>query len=156
MNKIFLRFLKSPTHSLLLICGIGLFLTACVTYGPQNPLIRGAGYNDVQLAPNTWRISYSDLNALGDRARDLALVRAAWLCKQNGYPWFTITATRDQLDGSYVSYGNVPYDDPNNYLLTSSIMVYGLRSQAPGAMNSAFLLSSLTRKYRITEADLRK
>ncbi len=145
--------LFSSFRTVAVIFGIGLILTACVNYGPQARVCGlpvGPGYNDYQLAPNTWKITYTGRCGflhnridLTDRNEDYILLKAAWLCSQNGYPWFTIIARE-----------NPPQDHDVDTTQTYSLTVSGFKSKVPQALNSSFTLSSLTQKYGISEATL--
>src|SRR5262245_60733320 len=129
-----------------IVVGIISLLTACINYGPQGRIFGisvGSGYNDYQLAPNSWKVSYTGRCGflhnridLTDRNNDYVLLKAAWLCNQNGYRWFTII-TKEQP----------PQDHDVDTMQTYSVTVAGFKSQVPGALNTAFILSSLTQKY---------
>lgn len=108
-------------------------------------------YDDVQLTPNTWRVSYRGAAQFGrDRIGDFALMRAAWLCNKNGYPWMIVSAQREEIINQMMCHEN---DIP---LLEIALIVSGMTRQVPGALNSAFLLSSLTNKYHISQTDLER
>jgi hypothetical protein len=151
---------------ILLIFGIGLFEAACSTYYGPTSFWQGGGYEDAQLSPDTWKINYH-LNEEGDRTYDLALVRAAWLCKQNGYPWFKINTSHQQTVPHIYSSPTAEYQPIldeftweqsiwSHNSTSSSIIVTGSKFKVPGALNSDYVLSSLSRKYRISEDDLRQ
>lgn len=128
----------------------GLLLSSCMGYQPQSRVFGvavGSGYDDVQLSPNTWRVSYSSdaEDYLDSRIRDYAMLRAAWLCHQSGYNWFTVNAVKER---GYVTRSDDGY--------TYSMLVSGFKNEFPGALNSAFILSSLSQKYRVSTADLQR
>lgn len=134
------------------ICAASL-LVSCVNYGPQARVFGvpiGSGDSYYQLAPNTWKVSYNGRCGflhnridLTDRNKDYVLLKAAWLCSQNGYPWFTVIAREEP-----------PADHDVDTMQNYSVTVSGFRSQVPGALNSSFIISSLTQKYGISEATL--
>lgn len=75
----------------------GVFLTACSSaYHPKTKLT--GGYTDQQLAPDSYRVTYetpADSSA-ASHVKDLALLRAAELCRQTGCTYFKITQQSDE------------------------------------------------------------
>jgi len=136
-----------------------LYLTGCATgkdYHPKEK-IWNLGFSDTRISTETWEVFYRGYDIPQGQARDYALLRAAYLCSEHGYPWLIITSQGNFLpaQGAVVTIGgtllgaNVTYPE-------FSMVVQGVKSKIPNALNTAFLISNLTQKYRISEKKLRR
>ncbi len=129
--------------SLLVIC-----LTGCTWSGEhfhyhRQVTVWGLGYTDTKLSAGTWAINYRGHYITTTQARDIALLRAAYLCSSDGYPWFMITTQNSDQGRVYGQVGiRVPYPE-------STMIVRGLKSRVRGALNCALLQSTLIQKYPI-------
>ncbi|MDB5103186.1 MAG: hypothetical protein JWP91_875 [Fibrobacteres bacterium] len=90
--------MNSPNHShgksLLLLSGL-LYLAGCAALFPPNyrPYSDQVGFSDVQVARNTWEVSYvgpADFTEI--QAKKMALLRAAELTRIAGARWFRIVS----------------------------------------------------------------
>lgn len=123
----------------------------------QREKIWGLGYSDTRLSIDTWEVSYRGHTIPQGQARDYALLRAAYLCVQYGYPWLVIKS-QDNLSpaqGALLGIGGILAGTNMTYP-ESSMVVQGIKSKTPNALNAAFLISNLTQKYRISEKKLRR
>lgn len=87
---------KHFVRALVAVVAGGLFLTACETATPYQPLgapgtHASGGFSDVRLAPNRYRVSFAG-NSMTTRQRveTYLLYRAAELTTERGYDGFTI------------------------------------------------------------------
>lgn len=73
-----------------------LLLSACAT-GYEKAGLAGDGFDDAQLAPDTFRIKFTGNEMTStDRAHDFALLRAADLTLKAGYSYFAIVNESNQ------------------------------------------------------------
>jgi hypothetical protein len=134
-----------------------LALSGCATtYGPAG---FAGGYTDSQLAHDTFSVSFNG-NAWvsGQKAADLALLRAAELASESGYPYFVILQSNNHANvGSYTG-------TPTTNLITgqvtpgsttvfskpgSTLIVKGLRRRESNSLNSDNVVSAMKMKYGI-------
>lgn len=108
----------------------------------------GLGYSDNKLSAGTWYVTYRGHHMTTTQARDIALLRAAYLCSQEGYPWFKITTPNSDQGRVYGQIGvQVRYPE-------STMIICG--SKSPRSFNASSLIATLTSKYGISEAELHK
>ncbi|TKB55029.1 CC0125/CC1285 family lipoprotein [Ferrimonas aestuarii] len=108
---------------LTLSLGLALLISACATsYDTEKSFWTfGEGFDTVQIAPDSWQISFVGNNAT-DRAlaRRYVLFKSAELCQQAGYPYFTFTSER--VDRDSVGQTGIGTDIDKDFLFgTSSI-----------------------------------
>lgn len=135
---------------------LAMMLSACATpYDTQKGFWTfGKGFETTQIAADSWQISF-----VGNDSTDRALTRkyimrkAAELCHQAGYPYFTYTTELTNRD-AVNQFGVATHDD--NLLFGSSsvgretssvVEVTGLKSKTQGQQNriydTEFILSHL-------------
>lgn len=150
-----------------------LSLSGCATQYQSSGLT--GGYTETRLAPDMVRITFTGNGyTKRERAQDFALLRAADLGLQSGYPYFAVIDERnDSLESSYTtagySYtsgsayrtgGGVNYSGTTTYVPgqnipisrpESGLMVKFLKTKPAGTMvfDAAFLSQSLKSKYKI-------
>lgn len=85
----------------LLPAAVVLSLAACA--GPSSDLYRpadspgGFGYSEVRLDEDRYRVSFTGNGALDDEAvKELALLRASELTREEGYDWFRVVAVETE------------------------------------------------------------
>lgn len=100
-------------------------LTACTTsYHPKTAL--AGGYSDVLLAPDVYRVTYeapSD-SPVASHVKDLALLRAAELCRQTGCTYFKVTQQSDESSVASTSSAGLP-NPPAPFVLGSGSKAQG-------------------------------
>ncbi len=101
----------------------------------------GLGYADTKLSAGAWYVTYRGHHMTTTQARDLALLRAAYLCSKEGYPWFKIATPNSDQGRVYGQIGvQVRYPE-------STMIICG--SKTSGPFNASSLISTLTSKYGI-------
>ncbi|WP_417344511.1 CC0125/CC1285 family lipoprotein [Ferrimonas sp.] len=119
---------------------LALLVSACATsYDTEKSFWTfGEGFDTVQIAPDSWQISFVGNNAT-DRAlaRKYVLYKSAELCRNAGYPYFVFTSER--VDRDSVGQFGVGTDIDKDFLIGSSsiekqtslmVEVTGLKEQA--------------------------
>lgn len=156
--------------------GLALVLTACsTTYGPSG---LDGGYEETQLAPNVWRVSFVGNGfTTPEQTQDFALLRSAELATKNGYRYFgfasegvrsnfggvTTTPGYSTTTGSANRYGNYAYGSASTVSYPGSayawsyptanntVVMFKERPQAEALIYDAqFICGSLGAKYRVT------
>jgi hypothetical protein len=88
----------------LVVVSLALALSACAT--SYQPVDDGGGYSQRQLDPDVFLVSFHGNRYTGyDRARDLALLRAAEIGERLGYAYFSVEG-RDDASVRTVDYGS--------------------------------------------------
>lgn len=112
--------LKSNIKSCLCV-GVALALTACATsYDTQKEFWSfGKGFETVQIAPNSWQISFvGNTNTDRSLARKYVLRKSAELSQQAGFPYFAFT--NEQMDRDAVGQFGVGFEGGHDTLWGSS------------------------------------
>lgn len=134
-----------------------LAIAGCATsYGPAG---FAGGYSDARLAHDTFSVSFNG-NAWvsGQKAADLALLRAAELASESGYPYFVILQSNSHANvGSYTGMqttnlitGQVTPGSTTVFSKPgSTLIVKGLRRRADNALNSENIVSAMKMRYGI-------
>jgi hypothetical protein len=111
---------KSNIKSCLCV-GVALALTACATsYDTQKEFWSfGKGFETVQIAPNSWQISFvGNTNTDRSLARKYVLRKSAELSQQAGFPYFAFT--NEQMDRDAVGQFGVGFEGGHDTLWGSS------------------------------------
>ncbi|MHA3059905.1 CC0125/CC1285 family lipoprotein [Acinetobacter sp. ANC 4636] len=75
-----------------------LILSGCATSYQPNGFIGNGGFDDTQLAPNYYRVTFKGNEKTSkERAKDFALLRASELMKQNGCQSFKVVKENDEV-----------------------------------------------------------
>jgi hypothetical protein len=129
--------MELPTNSksmnlkhLLSLCSI-IFITSCAT--PYQPYGITGGYKETPLAPDVVRISVEGNGYTSrDRVQDFALLRAAEIALQSGYPYFVVINERnDTSTGSFTTAGS-SYTSGSVYGVGNSAYYSGTTTYVPG------------------------
>jgi hypothetical protein len=130
----------------LVIVLLALLSHGCATsYQPHNPIT--GGFSETRLAPDVLRIVFrGNSSTREERAKDLAMMRAAELALQSGYPYFVLA---DQT--TRISKDNSGYVPNSISMPTVEIVVQFLRSKNSDGLifDTAFLFQSLKGKYQV-------
>lgn len=156
--------------NLLLALPVVLSLTACSTaYSPAN---FDGGYSSTMLAKDTYIVNFRGNEATSpEKTRDLALLRAAEIALENGYPYFVVldggtkekTYTGQIAPGNiqtnvYGGYGygmaNTTYSNPvmmdfSQFKTEFSIKAFSKETAPSNALESAFIFNEMKKKYKI-------
>ncbi len=154
---------------------LALALAGCSTgYGPSG--LTG-GYEETQLAPNVWRVSFTGNGYTSqEQTQDFALLRSAELAVKNGYSYFGFAAASVRANsggvittpgystttGSASVYGNSVYGSANtvsypgsSYAWTfptanNTVVMFRERPQVEAMIYEArFICRSLGNKYKV-------
>lgn len=121
-----------------LLCG------GCATgYDSSNVLM--GGYSETKLAPDMVRVVFrGNSSTRKERAQDLALMRAADLALQAGFPYFTVL--EELNDTRRAASGGVPISMPK-----SEILVQFIKDKPAGGVtfDAAYLIKSVREKYNL-------
>ena len=112
-------------------------------YGPDNALT--GGYSETRLATDIVRIVFRGNSSTSEaRAKDLALLRAADLSLQAGFPFFRVEKEETEVAKS-------TSDDTTISMPRSEILVQFLRDKSSGSLvfDAVFLVRTLKEKYKI-------
>jgi hypothetical protein len=129
--------MEIPSHSksmnlknLLSICCI-VSITSCAT--PYQPYGITGGYKETPLAPDVVRITVEGNGYTSrDRVQDYALLRAAEMALQSGYPYFVVINERnDTSTGSFTTAGS-SYTSGSVYGAGNSAYYSGTTTYVPG------------------------
>ncbi|MGI2115186.1 CC0125/CC1285 family lipoprotein [Shewanella frigidimarina] len=107
--------------NLCLCAGIALVLTACATpYDTQKHFWSfGEGFETVQIAPNSWQISFvGNTNTGRGLARKYVMRKSAELSQQAGFTYFAFT--NEHLDRDSVGQFGVGFEGGHDTLWGSS------------------------------------
>lgn len=103
------------------------------------------GYSETKLAPDTVRVVFrGNTSTRKERAQDLALMRAADLALQAGFPFFTVI---EEVSGGR-------QDSPKGATISmpkSEILVRFLKDKHAGGVifDAAYLMKSVREKYSL-------
>lgn len=79
----------------ILVLIVAIVLTAGCSTPYQKESWLDGGFDEVQLAPNVWRVSFKGNEFTGsDTATDYAMLRSAELTLQSGYRYFAFASSR--------------------------------------------------------------
>ena len=126
---------------------VALLLASCATGYGQKSFFSG-GFEDTQLGPDIFRISFSGNDSTSmARTKDFALLRSAELALENGYPYFVVVNEREWVVEVQVDdiKGNEPRASTTIQLLKTKDGVGGV------VYDAQFLVDSLKAKYKIGE-----
>jgi hypothetical protein len=130
----------------------GLVLSGCGTvhsivggtpYQPYNSVI--GGYSETQLASDMVRVVFRGNSSTSkERAQDIALLRAAELSLQAGFPYFAVVKEDDETKQSTSG-------DLTIYMPRSAILVRFLKEKPADGLNfdAEFLSRTLREKYEV-------
>ena len=130
----------------LIIIGLSsAHFTGCASsYEPSSLLLPG-GYSETKLGPDVVRIVFrGNSSTRPERAQDLALLRAADLSLQSGYPYFSVLEENSETRRS-------TSNDITTQMPKTGILVQFLKEKSTGQLtyDAAFLFRSLKEKYNI-------
>lgn len=75
-----------------------LVLAGCATSYQPNGFIGNGGFDDTQLSPNYYRVTFKGNERTSkERAKDFALLRASELMKQKGCPSFKVVKENNEV-----------------------------------------------------------
>lgn len=116
--------------NLLILCCI-VSITSCAT--PYQPYGITGGYKETPLAPDVVRITVEGNGYTSrDRVQDFALLRAAEMALQSGYPYFVVINERnDTSTGSFTTAGS-SYTSGSVYGVGNSAYYSGSTTYVPG------------------------
>jgi len=123
---------------------LALLCASCATSYDSSSLLTG-GYSETKLAPDVVRVVFRGNSSTSkERAQNLALMRAADLSLQAGFPYFTVL--EETNDKRQDSSGGITISMPKN-----EILVQFLKEKPVGALafDAAFLIRTLKEKYNI-------
>ncbi len=70
---------------------VAIVVLFCSCATPYRPLKNGAGYSEVEVAPNQFRVSFQgNADTPLDRVYDFASLRAAEIARQHGFSYFAV------------------------------------------------------------------
>lgn len=125
---------------------IGIFLcSGCATSYESSGLLSG-GYSETKLAPDVVRVVFhGNTSTSKERVQNLALLRAADLSLQAGFPYFTV------VQETYAEQKPSEYDPSGMSTPKTQILVKFLKEKSADGLtyDSAFLIQSLKAKYNI-------
>ncbi len=159
-------------RSLILLFGV-TFACGCATPYQSSGLC--GGYSETQLAPDVFRISFRGNGyTSGERAQNLALLRAAEVTLDHGYKYFILvdesnsqslstvttpgssyTTGSAYIHGNQATYsGHTTYTPPQTYTVSkpkTGLLIQCLKEppEVARAFNAAFLVESLKAKYNL-------
>lgn len=153
-----------------LVLPLVFILTACSTaYSPAN---FDGGYSSTMLAKDNYIVNFRGNEATSsEKTRDLALLRAAEIAIDNGYPYFVVLngGTREKSYTSqiapgniqtnvYGSYGynvaNTTYNNPvmmdfSQFKTELSIKAFSKENAPSNALEAAYIVNEMKKKYKI-------
>lgn len=153
-----------------LVLPLVFILTACSTsYSPAN---FDGGYSSTMLAKDNYIVNFRGNEATSsEKTRDLALLRAAEIAIDSGYPYFVVLngGTREKSYTSqiapgniqtnvYGSYGynvaNTTYNNPvmmdfSQFKTELSIKAFSKENAPSNALEAAYIVNEMKKKYKI-------
>jgi hypothetical protein len=152
---------------------ISMFFVGCSTPYQSSGLM--GGFTDTQLAPDVFRVTFrGNAYTSGERAQDLALLRAADLTLQSGHAYFAIvnesnattassftTPGQTTTTGNVTAAGNSAYYSENTTTMpgqtytffrpSSGMLIRCFTTKPEGifTFDAAFLQHSIKQKYNI-------
>lgn len=151
-------------------------LSSCAT-PYQSDGFRG-GYTETRLGPDMTRITFAGNGyTRRERAQDFALLRAAEIGLQNGYPYFVVINESNDTSSSTHTTAGYSYTSGSSYGIGGGVNYSGTTTYVPGrtfnvnkpesgllvkflkkklegmaVFDAAFLSQSLKEKYKIKQA----
>ena len=115
----------------------------------------GLGYTDTQIASDTWNVSYKGYEIQMSEAEDYALLRAAQVVQQAGFPFFTLGSERTSTTSNGMVVGNSYQGSGSVFGASSSYPEINLRVRGhknrpqinDTVYEAEFVISSITKKY---------
>ncbi|MDB0280628.1 hypothetical protein CTY88_03950 [Acinetobacter seifertii] len=105
--------------SLLIFCLSIAVVSGCSTTYRQSSFINGGGFNEVELAPNYFKVSFSGNEVTSkEKARDFALLRASDLMLARNCKSFQVLKTSDDSSSGQ-------YFLPQTQTTNANVSVYG-------------------------------
>jgi hypothetical protein len=126
-----------------IILGV-LLCSGCATSYESSSLV-SSGYSETRLAPDVVRVVFhGNSSTKQERAQDLALMRAADLSLQAGYPYFSVLS--ETAENQQASVEGLTLSTPK-----IQILVQFLKEKPSGtlAYDAAFIIRAMKEKYKI-------
>lgn len=114
-------------------------------YQPYNRWNIAGGYSETRLAPDIVRVVFHGNSSTSEeRAKDLALLRAADLSLQSGFPFFVVEKEETEVEKQ-------TSDDLTIEMPKSEILVHFLKDKSQGDLvfDADYLVRTLKAKYMV-------